>query len=115
MYHQQSHHHALEKENIYDSNTSLLYPSIFRFGYIDVEPEFEEEVLGLNGKELNGSEIRIDKAKPKGAQAQEKPPSNPSMYSFPLNYIIYLRAYADSKGPDQPVHPSSLIWAFTVH
>ena len=25
-----------------------------------------------------------------------------------------LRAYADSKGPDQPAHPRSLIWPFTV-
>ena len=33
----------------------------------------------MNGKELNGSEIRIDKAKPKGAQ-EEKSTSNPSMY-----------------------------------
>ena len=23
-------------------------------------------------------------------------------------------AYADSEGPDQPAHPRSLIWAFTV-
>lgn len=33
----------------------------------------------MNGKELNGNEIRIDKAKPKGA-TDEKPASNPSMY-----------------------------------
>ena len=35
----------------------------------------------MNGKELNGSEIRIDKAKPKGAQ-EEKTSTNPSMYHF---------------------------------
>ena len=40
---------------------------------------FEEEVLAMNGKELNGSEIRIDKAKPKGVvDAEKQPSSNPS-------------------------------------
>ena len=72
----------MEEGSIYISciTINLWFPSHCRFGYIDVEPEYEEEVLALNGKELNGSEIRIDKAKPKGALAQEKP-TNPSKWS----------------------------------
>ncbi|XP_052779086.1 nucleolin-like [Mya arenaria] len=37
-----------------------------RFGYVDVLPKDLEKALEVNGKELNGEPIRIDRSKPKG-------------------------------------------------
>jgi len=38
-----------------------------RFGYVDVTPEDLEKAMEVNGKELNGEPIRIDRSKPKAA------------------------------------------------